>query len=206
VKNLLIALVVAVGGIPWPASDYSSAKSVCSEPPPDTARTILGIRVQKTAVRFAERILGPSPLRSQGQGGEHVTWRCWEAANGDGTVLYVSRGEVEGQLRVLGAEMLFPGRGSCPKSQLVHRGIATDGGLRLGLSQIEAQARLGAPTIVNKDSAEWVCEARRQLTPQEAAARRLPPGVDLMDIVSIAKLVLSDSKVVGFEIQWQETY
>jgi len=98
VKDLLIPLVVAAGGIPWPVSYYPPGKDVCSEPPPDSARTILGIRVQKQAVQFAQRILGPSPLRSQGHdgGGEHVTWRCWEAASGDGTVLYVSRGDVEG--------------------------------------------------------------------------------------------------------------
>jgi hypothetical protein len=43
---------------------------------------------------------------------EYVAWRCWQAANGDGTVLYVFRGEVGGGMMILGREMAFAGRGS----------------------------------------------------------------------------------------------
>lgn len=205
-KSLWIAVLVAAGRIPWPVSDYSSSKSICSEPPPDSARTILGIRVQKRAVEFAERVLGPSPLHSEGEGGEHVTWRCWEAASGDGTVVYVARASIENYLRVLGSEMSFPGRGSCPKSRLVHRGIATDDGLRLGLSQSATEALLGTPTIVRKDLVERVCDGTKKLTPEETAPRRLPPDVKSVDITTMHKVVLSNGKVVGFEIFWQETY
>src|SRR5512144_729248 len=75
-------------GIAWPPYvNYGQDGLTCTSVPRDRARTILGIRIDEQAVEVAERVLGPSPLHQEGDASEYVAWRCWLAANGDGTLL-----------------------------------------------------------------------------------------------------------------------
>jgi hypothetical protein len=207
VTHLLLALMVTTtGGVPWPSVDYSPKHGACRAPPPDTARTVLGIRARKSAMDEAERVLGPSPRSTEGDGGEWKAWRCWKASNGDGTILYVGRSDVSGYVRVYGREMDFPGRAACPASPLVHRGISTGTGLRLGLSRAEVTAVLGNQAVAG-DRVVWAsCQASRPPTEVEKVARKVPGGIEQLDIGAVINAVVVGDKVAGFEIIWTETY
>src|SRR5512133_2778793 len=97
---------------PPPKEAFAPGNVVCAKPPSDGMRTILGIVVDHGAVDRAVGVLGASPLSEEGDAGDYSASRCWEAANGDGTLLCLERGEVHGGLTVVGREVASTRRGS----------------------------------------------------------------------------------------------
>ena len=119
---------------------------------------------------------------------------------------YVGRFDVDGDMRVYGREIIFAGRAACPASPLVHRGIATGSGLRLGLSRIQAAATLGERAIAG-DRVIWTsCQASRLLTSEEKVAKDVPSDIVQLDVSATFDALMVTNKVVGFEIRWTETY
>lgn len=158
---------------------------------------MIGLRVRQAELDQAEKALGPSPHRTQGEGGEWRAWRCWEAANGDGTVLQVGRTDVDAYIRVYGREVSFVERKQCAKSDLVNRNIATAAGLRLGLASAAAAKLLPGPSTAASGAMLAGCVATRPA----ASADSLP-----LDVSASYTLVLVADKVVGFEILSTETF
>jgi hypothetical protein len=194
---LLAAALASNGGVAWPDGVDRPETSQCAIDALEKSRSVIGLRVQKAELDRAEKTLGPSPRRTQGDGGEWRAWRCWEAANGDGTVLQVGRTDVNAFIRVYGREMSFAERGRCAKSKLVHRDMATVAGLRLDLASKVVKEVLPAAPTVTANAAVVDCYAKRP-----AASGSAP----VTDIVTLFTVVLVAGKVAAFEIMWTETY
>ncbi len=199
-RLLLVPLALAAssdGGLPWPnESEYPAGQAECPQPLSDGAHTIFELGV---------RAFGPSPLHEQGNASTSLAWRCWEALDGDGTVLLLGRGEVHEELRIFGAEMAFSERGTCPRSRLVNRELTTANGLRLGLSRAEIERQLGQAKRSGPGWFESRCSTRRPMTDAEQTRWDAPPGA-YFDVAASTRVVERAGKAVGIEIVWSETY
>jgi len=194
---LLAAALASSGGVAWPEGLARPKESQCAIDALEKSRSVIGLRVRKAELDQAEKTLGPSPHRTQGDGGEWRAWRCWEAANGDGTVLQMGRTDVDAFIRVYGREVTFVERKRCAKSELVDRSIATAAGLRLGLASAAAAKLLPGPSTATSSAMLAGCVATRP----PASADALP-----LDVSASYTLVLVADKVVGFEILSTETH
>jgi hypothetical protein len=195
----------APGALTWPEVHYESGETECADALPDGTRTLLGVRLEMATLASFERVLGPSPLRKQGDGGEYFAWRCWEAENGDGTVLVVGRGEVHAEFQVLGRDMMFPQRGTCPKSKLVDRSLATANGIRLGMTQAQVEQRTGPASKSGTGWSERACLSKQPMNHQEKA-RVGGDAADSFDISSTIRLVERDGRTEAFRVMWTVTY
>ncbi|MBI5068931.1 MAG: leucine-rich repeat domain-containing protein [Deltaproteobacteria bacterium] len=184
---------------------HDEAEVRCEKPIGDASRRVLGLRVEHTLVETAERSLGPSPLHRQGDAGESLRWRCWEAANGDGTVLVIGAGEVHGLLRIVGPDMPFGLRGSCPKSTRVHRRVATASGVRLGLARSEVEAKVGPASRSGTNWYERVCMTPTRMTDEEVVRFRAQ-GHPYFTSGHAIRVVERNGRAAGIEITWSETY
>jgi hypothetical protein len=194
-------------GLAWPSAvqyPYETGPK-CARPLSEETLTVSGLRVREDAIEKAERIIGRSPIHEEGDAGDFVAWRCWEAANGDGTVLYVARHEIGAEIRVLGAEMAFAGRGACPKSKLVHRRMATGNGLRLGLDRARVEKVAGRASWVGREGFERACWSRRPMTKAEKAATNASGGDAFWDIYSAFRGVESSGELVALGVTWSAT-
>jgi hypothetical protein len=211
-----ILLLAPEAGIPWPKFSWNKeeSKSIgthCTQPSAET-RTILGLRIGQDAIESAEKVFGPSPLHQRGDAGDALEWRCWEAANGDGNTLWLGAGEVYEELRIFGPEIAFPERGTCPKSKLVHAGLSTASGLRLGLTRQAIEKQVGAASKAGKGWYAGTCDTETQMTKDEIAhliATGLARSTDddfsttsSSDYVVIEK----EGKAIGIEITWLEVW
>lgn len=153
----------ATQGLDWPVVQFDASGTECQEVLPAAARTLLGIPLDRNHLGAFERVLGASPLRKQGDAGEYFEWRCWKAANGDGTVLVVGQGEVDAQVRVLGRGMAFAGRGECTSSKRVDRSLALGNGLRLGLTHGDLERKVGPATAAGAGWYDRTCLGNRPM-------------------------------------------
>jgi hypothetical protein len=204
-KNIIAVAVLVVatpGGLHWPPyQDYGPGQERCADLLTDESRTIQGLLVDASTVDAAQGVFGPASLREEGDASEHTEWRCWRAANGDGTVVYVDRGEVGGGLRVLGREMAFPERSKCAKSSNVHRGIATKSGLHLGLTRAQVEDLVGPSTKSAKDWYERSCCGKKLQSKGNGGAGA---GDESAAACSLFRGVETRGKLVGFAITWTE--
>jgi len=199
---MLAGAGAAPPGLDWPAYvDGTSCKDVL----PDGARTILGIKLDMNTLDAFERVLGASPLSKEGDAGEYFEWRCWAAANGDGTVLVVGRGEVDAQVRVLGRGMRFAGRGACPKSKLVSRSLATSNGVRIGLTRAEIERKVGPATAAGTGWHDRTCLGKKPMTEAERSAMGAGTA-EGWDVSSRVTVVEADGRAEGFRLVWVVTF
>jgi hypothetical protein len=202
---LLLRAEDASGGLTWPEVHHQSGETECAHALPDGARTLLGVQLEKATLTSFERVLGPSPLRKQGDAGEYFAWRCWEAENGDGTVLVVGRGEVHAELQVLGKDMMFPQRGTCPRSKLVTRSLATANGVRLGLTRAQVEQKSGPASKIGDHWFEKACLSKLPMNAEEKA--RVGAGAaDSFDVSSTLRAVEKGGRVEAFRVMWAVTY
>lgn len=96
---LLATALASNGGGAWPEGSARPKASQCAIDDLERSRSVLGLRVRKVELDQAEKTLGPAPRWTKGDGGEWRSWRCWESANGDGTVLQVGRTDVDAFIR-----------------------------------------------------------------------------------------------------------
>jgi hypothetical protein len=206
---LLAAALAAPGaaplGLDWPVVQFDADGTGCKEVLPDSARTLLGIKLEMTTLDAFERVLGVSPLQKEGDAGEYFEWRCWEAANGDGTVLVVGRGEVDAQVRVLGRGMSFAGRGACPKSKLVSRSLTMKSGVRIGLTRADIERKVGPPTAAGAGWYDRTCLGKKPMTNAERSATGVGPA-GAWDVSSRVTVVETDGRAEGFRVVWTVTY
>jgi hypothetical protein len=210
--HLAVLLTIAVAetgaapqGLDWPVVQFDAGGTGCSAVLPDGVRTVFGIRLEMKSLDAFERVLGTSPLQKEGDAGEYFQWRCWEAANGDGTVLVVGRGEVDAQVQVLGRGMSFAGRGICPKSKLVSRSLATMNGVRMGLARADIERKIGRATAAGTGWYDRTCLGKRRMTKTERSARGAGP-TDTRDVSSRVTVVEAGGRAEGFRVIWVVTY
>lgn len=206
---LLLAVALAgagaaLSGLDWPVVQFDAGGTKCSEVLPDGARTLLGINLDMKNLDAFERVLGNSPLHQEGDASEYFEWRCWEAANGDGTVLVVGCGEVDVQVRVLGRGMKFALRGGCPKSKLVNRSLAMRNRVRIGLTRTDIERKVGLATAAGAGWYDRTCLSKWPMTKSERSAMRAGPA-DAWDVVSRVTVVEVDGRAEGFRVVWVVT-
>ena len=164
----IVTALLASAGMSWPPeARYAADEGKCPTPLSDATRTVLRLRLDAGLVDRAEEVLGASPVHEEGDAGSYRKWRCWEAANGDGTVLYIAKGEVQGILRIVGPDMAFADRGTCPKSTKIDRHLATANGIGLGTSRAAFQKRIGRISQEGEGWYERACFTQKRLTDQQ---------------------------------------
>jgi hypothetical protein len=202
-STLLVLHLAASAGTPadldWPREVDEPREVICQQPLPEGTRTLLGIKLDLDTLEQFQARLGSSPLHNEGDASTSFHWRCWEAANGDGTVLVVGRGELDVEVRVLGRRMRFAARGTCPKSKLVSRSLATDNGVRLGSSAADIEKKVGRSTTTGTGWLDRTCFSKRPMTDKERAAAKADPGA-AWDVVSRLTVVLANDRVEEFRV------
>lgn len=201
----LAAAPPAPADLDWPRVQLDGREPRCTEALPEGTQTLLGIRLEQGSLDAFERVLGASALHKEGDAGDYFEWRCWEAANADGTVLVVGRGEVDAQLRVLGRGMKFAARGSCPKSRKVSRALATANGVRLGLTRADIEQKTGRATATGVGWFDRACLSKKAMTEDERVAQRAGPE-GAWDVSSQLTVVEAQGRVEGFRVIWAVSY
>lgn len=207
--GFLLVLVLgaedAEGVLRWPKVHYESGETECAHALPDGTRTLLGVRLEEATLPSFERVLGRSLSWKQGDAGEYFEWRCWEAENGDGTVLVVGRGEVHAEFQVLGRDKAFPQRGTCPKSKLVGRSLATANGIQLGMTRAKVEQKTGPASKMGKNWFERSCLSKQPMK-EEERARVGASAAASFDVSSTISLVEKDGRIEAFRVMWAVTY
>lgn len=191
----------------WPSDAAGRHVPVCKGKLAVSARTILGIPVEQETIGRFEALLGSSPEHVEGDASTSLHWRCWEAANGDGTVLMVGTGEVHAEAQVLGREMEFAARGSCARSTRITRALATASGLRLGATRARAERTLGRELAFTADE-RWLdvaCLGRERMIAAEARRQGAPAGA-AFDVFSRVTVAHARGRVVGIRVMFGKTY
>lgn len=95
----------------------------------------------------AARILGRSPIESRGDASTGNDEACYKAASDhDNTRLVFGRGELDSWFTLSSGGSAGEGTHTCKRSEKVTRDIASDSGLRLGLSKRQVLSILGLAT------------------------------------------------------------
>jgi len=172
----------------------------------DASRTLFGIAVDTGTVDQFEAKLGKSPAHVQGDASTFSSRQCWQAANGDGTVLVIEHGELDAHIEILGREMEVREGPGCPKSPLVSRAMATANGLRLGLSLEEIERVVGPPTEQGADWFARTCSAKEPMTSAEKE-RMLTTNPDAAwDVYWDIQVVESNGTAEGIRITYVIQY
>jgi len=135
-----------------------------------------------------------------------LDWRCWTAANGDGTTLFLGRGEVHEELRLFDGEVSFPERNGCPRSKLVRRGLATEDGLRLGLSRAAVEELVGGSSGAGSGWYERLCFTKRAMTEKEKVRLHAVKASANVGVTSRLVVLEDGDKAIGLRVSWSEVY
>jgi hypothetical protein len=118
--------------------------------------------------------------------------------------------ELSGFRVVAGRRSISPCQLQCEPIAALSENVQTSGGLKLGLTQKELIALLGPPSKSkgNRLTFEW--SSKRPMTKteidQETQTFKAPVTSPYWDVEDTIEVVLSESRVVEFEIQHTVTY
>jgi hypothetical protein len=127
----------------------------------------------------ATKLFGKSPSVTSGDASTSNEGICYRSATeNDTTYLIFGRGEVDSSLILSSDNSVWKGNHVCTRSGKITRSIATDSGLRLGLTQAQVIGILGLATSHSQNIQEhtdrliYSLEARKKTDPQQLARLR----------------------------------
>ena len=197
------------------ASEYCNRIDVAWEDPASSAQplpaalTMLGLRLGYSNLRDLRNKFGRTQILHRDEcGGKEF---CFESSSGEKPVTLIV--DVWGnRLRsfvVLG-DRLNDNR--CVTSSLVRSTLATDDGLRLGMSSVEVERILGKPNKLMPDAIAYSFEARTRMTNKDVRALQSHwPRAEIVsdpfwNVWSIIAIGLHNSQVRCFRVQTTRTW
>lgn len=170
----------------------------------DNAR-ILNLTLRETKLEGARRSLGPATIVT-GRGEGEPRELCYRsAAAGDETVLVLEADAMGGWETITGFRLLrasaLADPEKCLASAKLHLGIATRGGVRLGLSRREVVKLLGEPTSVAPRGFVYAYSGKVRMTAEQIELYRNTHGWDVsadpyFDEISEIRFQFDDDRAV----------
>src|SRR2546429_7490493 len=129
----------------------------------DADATILGFAIGNASVKDVQAKLGSAKIERVSREEESDTAMCYVSPV-DGTVLVFYSGAMGGWkditwFAIWSREAPYPNPSQCASSPLISQNLATDSGLRLGLTKNELEGIAGRPTKAGSASAkcDYIC-------------------------------------------------
>jgi hypothetical protein len=181
----------------------------------DEDLTILGLTIGRASLKDVETKLGLA--RSiQAHGDATASRTICYVSPADGTVLEFGAGPMGGftdvtEFEIWSREAKFPNASACRPSTLVHRGISTKSGIRLGLTLDELNKIVGKNPKARDSVAQYELLCRRKMTPEEIKAFKTRNNWDVsaspyFDMVSTVEAHFAGSGASRIMIYKGESY
>ena len=162
----------------------------------------------KSTLSDVETRLGKSAVRRCAMEGVEV---CYLAGTSQTRVVFeAGPGDCLEGFRVIAGSLRQPCYSGCTRASQVTGDVQTEGGLKLGLTREKLIALLGSPKEIqgNKLTFEW--ESRQPMTQEEEEREsktfNSPVTDTYWDVQDTIEVVLTDSKVVEFEVDHVLSY
>jgi hypothetical protein len=170
--------------------------------------TMLGMTLGVNTMSDARDIIGPAVVTMGEYRHEPYSMCCKSADPADATVLTIQTDYFGDWERLTRFEISSSGQsGNCAASALVSLGIATQSGLRLGMSRPEVEAIMGKPGVVRGDISKYMYIVEKELT-SEKRERVEEFGIVTVDydvVTTIIEAEFSDGRLIRLRISWTES-
>jgi hypothetical protein len=143
--------------------------------------TIVGIDLGPGSFNEVIPILGSATVVMRGEQAEGREQLCYQTSDAK-TRLVFERGDSGEAFYLIGHGPDWNGSSRCVTSAQVTPTLATASGLRLGLTQVEAEHILGDPSANTPGKSEWLWTGRFAITPEQLKRiRAREPSLDIKD-------------------------
>lgn len=151
------------------------------EEPPIADFTILGIDLGPGSFKDVIPALGTATVVMRGEQAEGREQLCYKSSDGTTRVVF-ERGEAGEAFYLIGAGPDWNGSSRCVVSPMVTASLATQSGLKLGLSQVEIEHILGDPSANTPGKSEWLWTGQFAMTPEQLKRiRAREPSLEIKD-------------------------
>jgi hypothetical protein len=207
---LRTALVFLLAGVAVARGQRSSKPGV------STQSSLLGFTLEKSTFGDVQAKLGAAKIGQCSHEAEPISYLGYVSLSPDKTEVLFESNRSGPPFDVSGFRVVARNRSTSPcqiqykPSASFDSDVQAGGGLKLGLAKAELLALLGSPSKVrgNRITFEWW--SKRPMTKaeidQETQTFKAPVTRPYWDVHDIINVVLSDSKVVKFEVQRTVTY
>ena len=172
--------------------------------------TILGFTLDKDTLADVQARLGDAPVRQCSHATEASRELCYSGE--DGTRIVFESGFSGGWSKLDAYKVIGPAAPSsscysnCPRATGLHGAVlASDGGLRLGMSRKSLLALLGPVKERKGSKLTFRWRSRREMTHDELKKASRAPNTKVtyayFDVMDVIEVTVRDSKVVEFEVQ-----
>jgi len=169
---------------------------------------VLGLTLGKSTLSDARDLLGPA-LVAKGEYRHEPYVMCYVSSDpSDKTTLTFQTDFFGDWERLTQFELSdSPGALVCAESDLVHRGLATQCGLRLGMSRGAVEAIMGEPGLVRGNVLKYMYIAEERLAP-ERRERMAEFGIVVVDydvITTIVEAEFDEDRLIRLKVSWSES-
>jgi hypothetical protein len=181
----------------------------------DTDATILGLAIGQESLKDVQATLGRAQIVRVSSDEESDVALCYESS-ADGTVLIFYSSAMGAWQNIIRFALWsrnseFSHRSQCTKSALVSRNIATESGLRLGLTTQETEAVAGRPTERGSSTLKYEYVCRQKMTDEQIRGFKTANNWDVtsdpyFDRMSWIKVNVSNSTGSHLEVGRIESY
>jgi hypothetical protein len=207
---LRTALVFLLAGVAVARGQRSSKPDV------STQSSLLGFTLEKSTFTDVQDKLGAAKIGQCSHEVEPISYIGYVSVTSDkNKVLFESNRfdppfELSGFRVVAGSRSTAPCQIQYKPSAAFDGDVETAGGLKLGLTKAELLALLGSPSKVSGNRITFKWWWKRPMTKaeidQETKTFKAPVTKPYWDVHDVINVVLSDAKVVDFEVQRTVTY
>jgi hypothetical protein len=186
---------------------------------------VLGVNLESTTLEGAQRLLGrATPRRNGGDAAASTTAECYVGR--DGTMLVLVSGELGGGKIITAFELVtreeladFSGgesylvpaekRPRCAPGKRLSRSTATQGGLRLGMTEAEVRRLLGPPKEAADDHLVFTSEGTEPMTPEQrkaSSAQNAGTPADSFDRFRSVRVELEWGRAIAIRVSQATTF
>jgi len=176
-RNLLITVLATAAIIPSAAQQRREKEPLCEQNGAervqisDADATILDFTLGNTSLKDVQQRMGSAKVERVTKAEESDIAICYVSPK-DGTVLIFYSGAMGGWedltwFALWSRKAAYPRVASCTPSESVFHNLTTRSGLRLGLSQREANQISGTPTKISRSTMKYDYICRQRMTEEQ---------------------------------------
>lgn len=186
-----------------------------SKPEASSQASLLGLTLEGSTLADVQAKLGAAKI-GQCSHEEPISYIGYVSLTSDKTKVLFESNRFDPPFELSGFRVVAANRSTAPcqiqfkPSAVFDSDVQTGGGLKLGLTRAELLVLLGSPSRVSGNRLTFEWWSKRSMTKaeidQETKTFKAPVTRPYWDIHDLINVVLSDSRVVDFEVQRTVTY